>query len=875
MSEPKAQTIENSPHFVERLNKESHALLVSRLRYLLIIACFLYSSFIGLDFAATSRYAILFTIIRLVVVANYLLGIFLLSTEFGRRYAVALSIWTVYASELGVAIMTVYLGGFSSVYYIGIVFIIFVAGLFLPWRVFPTVLCGVLCMSSYFLLNFLFTFSTADSLFNVLGPFFFMGGAVVFTIFANVGQEKTRRNQLAMQMQIEKANEDLKELDKAKMRFFSNVSHELRSPLTLILGPLEAMLQGHAPADPRPLLEAMETNARRLLRQVNTLLDFAKIDAGKLECKFVYGNVGRLLEELMKATKPHTDNRNIELSIQGTESIPDSIIDVNKVETIAANLLSNAVKFTPDGGRIQLRADFDEYRVWFEVEDSGAGIPEDQLDQIFKRFLQLDDALSRRAEGTGLGLAMVEELTKLHSGKVSVRSTVGVGTIFTIELPRRPESQPIDRRRIIGRRKIDQLAQERTISMLGATYESHSGTKTLLADVAASKLSGGKLGDKHLQQQAPADAQKVLVVDDNPDIRTFMAGNLIDKYRIATAGDGVEALEVASRFHPDLIISDIMMPRMDGYELCRKIREDKTLNQTPIILATSKTGGDAVVEGLETGANDYLSKPFEIRELKARVAAHLRARGLERSLSERESRLAAIGQMTSSIVHDLKNPLSTIVGFAEIAQEDALAGESKEIVKSLDPIIKEAHRLSRMIAEVLDFARGYSTNVNLEPTTVIPYLSMVTATWHPKLSAIGISLVSDYDLPEKVQINLDQERMLRVMENLLKNAQEALCGEGRDPKGKHIWLTAKMDTDVIKISVTDDGAGIPEEISATIFEPFATAGKKSGTGLGLATVRNLVKAQGGDIEVIPKCAKGGAAFILSFPVLNSHEKSGD
>ncbi len=866
MSEAQSPTLEQTPQFRERLVFETHELLVSRLRYLLIIACFLYSAFVILDFATSPEHAWLFLAMRLFVIVNYIAGIALLATQVGRKIVLPLSVWSVFVSNLGVVVMTIYLGGFASVYYIGIVFIIFVAGLFLPWTVAPTVTLGLLTIGSYFLLNFLLTFTPDVPAAQILQPFFFMGGAVVFTIFANIGQARTRQRDLAQRMQIEKANEDLKELDKAKMRFFSNVSHELRSPLTLILGPLEAMLQGESPMDSRPLLEAMETNARRLLRQVNTLLDFAKIDAGKLECKFAYGNIGRLLEELHRATFPHTERRRIALTLEGTADLPDSILDINKAETIAANLISNAVKFTPDGGRIAIRAGFDEDRVWFEVEDTGSGIPEDQLSRIFERFLQLDDALSRRAEGTGLGLAMVQELTKLHGGRVNVKSQVGVGTTFTVELPRRPDVKPIDRRRIIGRRKIDQLAQERTISMLGVTYEQRSGTKTLLADVAGARLTGGVLSDQEVKQTAPPDAQKVLVVDDNPDIRTFIASNLTAEYRIAMAGDGIEALEVASRFQPDLIISDIMMPRMDGYELCRRIREDKTLNQTPIILATSKSGSEAVVEGLQTGANDYIAKPFEIRELRARVAAHLRTRRLERSLNERESRLAAIGQMTSSIVHDLKNPLSTIIGFAEMAKEDAQLGNTKDLAANLDPVITESRRLGRMIAEVLDFARGYSAEVNLEPTALVPYLSMAYTTWKGKLEQLGIELIAEHRIPERLQINLDPDRMMRVMENLFRNAQEALAGEGRDPKGKHVWLTTDADGETVKIRVADDGPGIPDELAARLFEPFATAGKKSGTGLGLATVRNLVKAQGGEISVVPKCPEGGAAFVMTFPV---------
>lgn len=866
MSESLQHTIESDPIFKERLFQEALDLLVSRTRYLLIIACFLYTSFWGLDWVSTADHAGLFLAIRLVVMVNYLLGILLLSRPIGRRIAVALSVWVVYVSVLGIAVMTVFMNGFLSTYYIGILFVLFVAGLFLPWTVTPTVICGLLSIITYFGINFSIGFDPTVGLTYIVSPFFFLSGAVIFTVFANVGKAQTRSRDLRLRMQIEKANEDLNELDKAKTRFFSNVSHELRSPLTLILGPLEAILQGDEASNPRPLLEAIEANARKLLRQVNALLDFSKIDAGKLKCKYAYGNLGMLLQELTVAARSHTERRNIHLSIQGEENVPDSIMDIDKVETIAANLISNAIKFTPDGGRIMVRADSDEHEVRFEVEDTGAGIPEDQLESIFERFLQLDDTLSRRTEGTGLGLSMVKELSSLHGGKVSVRSKVGKGTAFLVQLPRQPEMSPLERRQVIGRRRIDRLAHERTVSMLGLAYEESVSTRTLLSDVAGAKLADPARGEPAFQQTAPPDAPLVLVVDDNPDLRAFIAGCLASTYRVETAEDGIMGLETARRILPDLMILDIMMPKMDGYEVCRQIRRDSSLAQVPVILATSKSGGGAVVEGLEVGANDYIAKPFEIRELKARVAAHLRTRSLEKSLHERESRLSAIGQMTSSIIHDLKNPLTVIICFAEIAKEDALRYGSDNAVQNLNPVIDEAKRLGRMITEILDFAKGYGSDIRMEPTPLVPYLESICIPLRTKLEAIGISLTLQHSVEETLRIDLDPDRMQRVLENLLKNAQEAFRNDALDAGDKHIWIKTNADPQSVTIRVADNGPGIAEEMIQTLFEPFVTAGKKTGTGLGLSTVRNLVKAQGGEISFEARGQEGGTAFSLKFPL---------
>jgi len=873
MDDIDSQKVEQTPIFQERLKDEGRDLLVSRLRNVLILGCFLYTSFYGLDIMAAPENHLIFLGLRLFVLLNFVVGIALLSSKHGPIIAAPLSIWELYVSTLAISVMTTQIGGFDSNYYIGIMFIIFVAALFLPWSVAATVASGLLTLASYFAVNVFFGPPESVKIVKAVFPFYFLSGAVIFVVVANYSKERTRRRDLRLRIQIEKANEELKELDNAKMRFFSNVSHELRTPLTLILGPLEVILRGNQNPDLRPLLEAMEANARRLLRHVNALLDFAKIDAGKLECNYEYDSLGKILQGLVIAARPHLLNRKISLVMEGLDSIPETILDVDKVETMAANLLSNAIKFTPDGGRITIKAGEEGEIVWFEVEDTGIGIPKDKLDMIFERFHQVDDALNKNREGTGLGLAMVKQLTRIHTGKVTVQSRLGEGTTFRIELPKRPDSKSLERRGIIGRRREDQMSYARTVALISPAGEQKSGsqTETLLADVLRSRFRNDQNTTHRIRNLAPPDAQKVLVVDDNQDLRTFIADLLADDYRVEMAQDGVEGLELARRWAPDLIVSDIMMPRMDGYEFTRQIRQDPSLSQVPVILATAKSGGEAVAEGLEVGANDYLAKPFEIRELKARVAAQLRTRRLERNLSERESRLAAIGKMTSAIVHDLKNPLSAIIGFAEITRQDILTGKGSEMVtQDLEPVISEANRLSRMIAEVLDFARGSSSDLNLVPTELAVYLETVCSPLKQKLTAMGIELILHHESEVNLLVNIDNDRMLRVVENLIQNAQEAIWTGGQDTRDKHIWITTRCDERSVSVRIADDGPGISPEMIPNLFDAFTTGKKRSGTGLGLATVRNLVLAHGGEITAEPKSAEGGAAFLLKFPRITSH-----
>ena len=865
--------IELSPLLKLRFDEETRDLLISRTSYLFIIAALLYPSFSGLDWLIAPEHALFFLYIRLAVGANFIISALLLKLPIGKKIALPITVWAGYVSIAGISIMTICLNGFLSNYYMGIVLVIFIPGLFLTWDLIPTLIFGFFSITTYFILNLTIGYPPSVNLVTMAAPFFFMMGSFICIIFANIKREKTRRQDFMLRMQIEKANEDLKELDKTKMRFFSNVSHELRTPLTLILGPLEQLLQGWNDMDPVPMLRAMEANAHRLLRQVNTILNFAKVDAGKLTCQYKDGNLGKILSELVQASIPYSRQKNIEMTISGMDEIPDTAIDIEKVETIAANLISNALKFTSDKGKISICTGRDKQVIWFEVKDTGMGIPEEKIDHIFERFLQVEDKHSRNNEGTGLGLAMVRELTLLHGGKVNVLSKIGKGSVFRVELPMKPLSPESDRRKRAGRRKFDKIAKERLDSLMEKEYQERGkiNKKTLFADVARGTGLGDSIAGEYTDKKksAPLDAQKILVVEDNPDLRAFIVSNLFGTYLVERAENGRKGLDLARRMSPDLIISDVMMPEMDGYELCREIRKDPFLSKVPIILVTSKSGGEAVEAGLEIGATDYVPKPFEMRELKARIATHLKNRFLEKNISERETRLTAIGQMTSSVVHDLKNPLNTIMGFTQIAQQDSETLKEKEISKSLALIMESSIRLNRMIAEILDFARGYAPRLNAESTVLIPFLETTLSNHRIKLATMDISLISGYEDCDDIQVKFDCEQIHRVINNLIMNAKEGFFIGNHEVEEKKIWVTTTCEDNHVVIRFADNGPGIPEEIRNSLFEPFTTTGKKIGTGLGLATVRNIVSAHSGKIAVESKGKEGGAVFELKFPASKS------
>ena len=849
-----AETAPRLPGFEEAFARESEELFLERARFLLRAALVLYPAFWLLDVLVAPERSLEFLAIRAAVAVIYAVSLLALRSRFAARLAEPLVMIGAVASVAGISLMAADLGGFTSNYFAGNMIVLFTIGFFIPWGLRASMALFAFILATYLGINLGIHGPSRE----MVGPTFFLVGSAVFTYLAVLSSRRTRRRDLSLRLRLEKANEELKEVDEAKTRFFANVSHELRTPLTLLLGPLETLFASEEEPERRAVLDSMGTNARRLLRQVDALLDVAKLESGRLRLEPAPGNLGRLLVELVSAAAPHAGHLGVRLTAERLGEVPDSVFDAHKAEVIAANLLSNALKFTPPGGCVTVSAEAGKDKIAFEVKDDGPGIPAGQLERIFERFHQVDNGPVRGQGGTGLGLALARELARLHGGDVTVESRLGHGSTFRVELPRRVAGSR--ERRKSPRRREDQLAQVRADALAAREYALRSMRDTLLADLELPRRTQGP----EARPQPPEGAPRLLLVEDNADLRSFLAGRLSRLYRVETAADGAAGLEVARRVRPDLVVTDVMMAGMDGHELCRRLRADPAFATTPILLVTARAGSEALAEGLEVGADDYVVKPFALRELEARIAAHLRAKETERQLHERESRLAAIGQMTSAVVHDLRNPLTLVKGYADLAHGLALrGGDAATIVRELDMVRGESDRLRRMIEEILDFARGGSPKLALRTVPAGRFLDEVLRPILADLEERGIAVEADLRLCDPLLVSLDPDRIQRVLENLVTNAREALAAWGRE---KRIAVRAWAAGGTLHVRVADTGPGIPEEAAAHLFEPFVTNGKKQGTGLGLVTVRNLVKAHGGEIRVETKAPEGGAAFTITLPL---------
>jgi PAS domain S-box-containing protein len=404
---------------------------------------------------------------------------------------------------------------------------------------------------------------------------------------------------------------ELAELDRAKTVFFSNVSHEFRTPLTLLLGPLDDLLQDPANEAQQPLLRTMQRNAQRLLRLVNTLLDFSRIEAGRVEASFEPVELGALTEELASAFRDAMERAGLELAIT-TEDFGEPVyVDRDMWEKVVLNLLSNAFKYTLAGTiRVALAREGDS--AVLRVADTGAGIPPSEVPKLFNRFHRVPGTRGRTHEGTGIGLALVAELVRLHGGSVAAESELGRGSEFSVRIPFGSRHLPSER---VAK---EPSAAERPAGTPGArpfvaeAMRWLGGDEALVSESARATraLAGGPRG-------------RVLLADDNPDMREYVRRLLAPHFEVVAVADGVAALDQARAARPDLVLADVMMPRMDGFELLAALRAGEETRDVPVLLLSARAGEESRIEGLQAGADDYLIKPFSARELVARVSSSL------------------------------------------------------------------------------------------------------------------------------------------------------------------------------------------------------------------------------------------------------------
>jgi PAS domain S-box-containing protein len=600
-------------------------------------------------------------------------------------------------------------------------------------------------------------------------------------------------NQLAGQIATTIANADayeverkraeaLAELDRAKTVFFSNVSHEFRTPLTLMLNPLEDILSnpsGPLPSD-RNQLEIAYRNSQRLLKLVNTLLDFSRIEAGRIEAVYEPTDLAALTAELAGVFRSAIEGAGLRLRVDCPPLPEPSYVDREMWEKIVLNLLSNAFKFTFEGEiAVVLRSCDDQ--VELDVQDTGTGIPASELPRIFERFHRVQGARGRTYEGSGIGLSLVQELVHLHGGSIRVSSVIDQGTCFTVSIPtgythlpgdrlRLNETQPISATRTSATRTLTSTAMGTSPHVeeaLGWLPEKSEDVEELESSFYAATLSPSS------PLTAFPSTPRILLVDDNADMRNYVKRLLCQQYDVETVSNGVAALAAIRHHIPDLVLTDVMMPELDGFGLLRELRANPQTQELPVILLSARAGEESRVEGLESGADDYLVKPFSARELLARVEATLKLYQVRQEATRQEQ---AQRQEVEAAKEQLESVLSSINDqFLVLDQEWRYIYVNDRVVETVG-MPREA-LLGRSIWEVFPEVVGseFETQVKRAiATQTATHFEYYYPTWnywfenHVYPSAEGVSIFVT-DINDRKQV----EAILRQSEDRLRMAIES------------------------------------------------------------------------------------------------------
>ena len=535
--------------------------------------------------------------------------------------------------------------------------------------------------------------------------------ALEAAVDAQTEELRQRTEELAAEKQRTQAQaERLAELDEAKNRFFAHISHEFRTPLSLILTPLEEALRDATTgtvAFGTEQVERMVHNARRLQRLIEQLLDLATLEAGRMELDRQMGDLGRVVRRSAKAFVSMAKRKEIDLRVRTSGDTLQARFDPEKVESIVNNLLSNALKFTPAGGRVTVwigerttpgrLGNGAAREALIKVADTGPGMDDETQSGLFERFEHVDTADTREHEGAGLGLALTKELVELHGGAIEVESSRGEGTVFTVALP--------------------MAGDEEDRSPSDTQPEKPEAGPSVPAELSAVSGAGEDSGDGQTAagdgappgEAADGRRETVLVVEDNAEMRAYLREQLSPHWNVHTAADGAAGWAAVQEREPDLVLSDVMMPSVSGFELCEELKSDPDHRHIPVILLTARAETDDALEGLDCGADDYVSKPFDVQELRQRIANHLAAREHLREQYREEVHLASMDEVvdeedisfletvTETVEAHLGNPDLTVDRLAEAAalSRRQLTRRMKEAVGQTPAAFVRARRIER------------------------------------------------------------------------------------------------------------------------------------------------------------------------------------
>lgn len=669
--------------------------------------------------------------------------------------------------------------------------------------------------------------------------------------------------------------EALAEIDRAKTVFFSNVSHEFRTPLTLMLGPLQDLLSrsdAHLSATAKEQLELVSRNGARLLRLVNTLLDFSRIEAGRVRAVYEATDLCSLTAELVSVFRSATEKAGLKLIVECHDLGEPVYVDRDMWEKIVLNLVSNAFKFTLDGEIVVKMAragDFAELR----VHDTGVGIPAEALPRLFDRFHRIPNVRSRTHEGSGIGLALVQELVKLHSGNIRVESTVDQGTTFIVSVPFGQAHVP-----------TGQMGGSRTQSSTALSPQAFlEEALRWLPDAPDASDQDDVLSIPGAAASDTTQCARILIADDNADMRQYLARLLAEHYDVETVSDGRVAIKRARERPPDLVLSDVMMPELDGFELLKQLRADEKTRKIPIVLLSARAGEESRVEGMQAGADDYLVKPFSARELLARISARLDIARLQRRSEEQlratQAELERKVQERTQELFVASQQLRELSARILQAQDDERRRLARELHDGVGQLLAAASM------EVANLSDGKESLVLEDANSVTGLQSLIAQVnrdirtmsyllYPPLLDEVGLrsalaEYVHGYGQRSHIQVSLDVApdltRLNRELELcLFRIVQECLTNVHRHSESKSAAIRIACTGGVLTLEVRDQGKGISAEKLGEM--------QDKGSGVGIRGMRERIRQFSGELSF--KSDSSGTTVSVVVP-LAQNEKDGD
>lgn len=835
------------------------------------LTAILFPSGVVLDFL-TNRDSLAVLLTARIATALFALFILRLTyTSLAERHLFALGAAPAIMGAIAMEVMMEYLGDYSHPYYVGITQCILGIGVIFYWPPAQAVTATGLILLVWLV-------PTLAQIERVRpGPFVHVFYALlivgVIAVASNVNRYSLARREIELRESLASALDQLRELDRLKSNFFSSVTHELRTPLTMILAPLEALLEDARTAfapEQREYLHAIRANALRLLKLINDLLDLARLEERYLRLRVEAVDLPALLTEIVEYSRPLANRKDIAIELELGPLSDDLFVDAEKLERVLVNLLANALKFSEPGGRVWVWSRAHPDAVEVGVRDDGPGIEPEAQRYVFERFRQADGSVTRRYGGTGIGLALAREIVELHGGQLTLTSEVGTGSEFVVRLRRgrdhfaedaldrrqRPESAPAPRR-----------SEDR---------EPREWTQQLLERQDYRFLDIEQATERRLAPRGDEPrATKLVVVEDNVEILRFLSLQLRDAHSVYLAPDGGKGLELIRREQPDVVITDYMMPGMDGIELIQALKADGATATIPVIMLTARSDVAARLAAREAGADVYLSKPFNPQEVRAAVARLLERRGQQAAVVAREQ-VRSLEVISAGLAHEIHNPLSFVANAVHVigerigelqaaaargASPDELTRLVTESRERTDRMLEVAGRGIDRIRRVVELVRGYAqAGYPREPSVVA--LDDLVREVEPLVIAPPEREIHVECVPAAptATVRCIPGELQQVIRNLWQNALEAVADGGR------VWVRTRREGRAVWLEVEDDGPGMDPALKARIFTPFFTT-KPPGKamGLGLAIAHQLVTRAGGELGVESEVGRG-TVFRVRLPL---------